>query len=309
MTPLVSIIIPCYGQARYLPDALNSVLAQTSADWECIVVDDGSPDHTQDVAAKYCRRDPRIRLVTQSNRGLAGARNRGISEARGHYIQFMDADDLISPEKLALQVAALSQSQRPSVSYTDYRYCPEDDVTKTTTRDNFTPPRFFHKRRLHDIAARWESEFSIPCHCFLFDARFFCENHIRFDETLPNHEDWDCWMQIFATDPEVHHVEGPLAIYRLHDASICVDRSRMWAGFSKAILKQKKLFKNDPVMRDILKSKFEERRLAYQIPTRSDRLTQIKLKTLVRLRRITPWPIQQLAHKINQACTAKHRIP
>lgn len=307
--PKVSIIVPCYNQARFLPDALDSLLAQTLTNWECIVVDDGSQDNTREVAERYAKGDSRIRLISQANRGLADARNSGIEVARGRYIQFLDADDLIAPEKLALQVEALSQSQRPSVSYTDYRYCPEDDVAKTTTRDNFAPPRFLRERRLHDIAARWESEFSIPCHCFLFDARFFRDNPIRFDETLPNHEDWDCWMQIFATDPEVRHVEGPLAIYRLHGASMCVERSRMWAGFSKAIMKQQKLFKDDPVMRDILKSKFEERRLAYRIPTPSDRLNQLKQNTLVRLRRITPWRLQQLANKINQAWAAKHRNP
>lgn len=288
----VSVIIPCYNQARFLPDALDSVLAQTAVDWECIVVDDGSHDDTRAVAARYCRKDHRIRLVSQANRGLAGARNRGLDEARGRYIQFLDADDLIAPEKLALQLAALARSRRPSVSYTDYRYCPEDDVTKTTTRGNFSPPRFVRERPLHDIAERWESGFSIPCHCFLFDAALFRTNGIRFDETLPNHEDWDCWMQIFATDPEVHLVDAPLAIYRLHGSSMCTDRSSMWAGFSKAIRKQQRVFKHDRIMRAILKRKFSEKRQAYHIQTRLERLT------CGRLRQITPWPIQQVVHKI-----------
>lgn len=307
--PKVSIIVPCYNQARFLPDALGSLLAQTLTSWECIVVDDGSQDNTREVAGRYASGDSRIRLVSQANRGLAGARNSGIEEARGRYIQFLDADDLIAPEKLALQVESLSQLQRPGVSYTDYRYCPEGDVTKTTTRDNFAPPRFLSERRLHDIAARWESEFSIPCHCFLFDARFFRDNRIRFDETLPNHEDWDCWMQIFATDPEVRHVEGSLAIYRLHGASMCADREKMWSGFSKAIRKQQRVFRHDPVMLDILKKKLAERRQAYRIPSRLDQLSGLKRQAHSHLRRITPWPIQRLLHKIAGAWSGRRRIP
>lgn len=306
MSPQVSIVIPCYNQAKFLPDALDSVLAQTLSDWECIIVDDGSPDHTPDVAERYCKRDPRIRLVSQSNRGLAGARNRGMDESRGRYIQFLDADDLIAPEKLALQVGALVRANRPSVSYTDYRYCPENDVTKTATRDSFPPPRFLRERHLYDIAARWESELSIPCHCFLFDARFFRDQRMRFDETLPNHEDWDCWMRVFATDPEVYHVDTPLAIYRLHGSSMCVDREKMWAGFSKAIRKQQRLFRQDPVMHEILRYKLAERRQAYQIPTCLDRLYGMKRQAIDRLHRITPWPIQRLLHKIANGLPPKH---
>lgn len=300
MAPVVSIIIPCYNQARFLPDALDSILSQQTPDWECIIVDDGSPDNTIEVASLYCERDARIRLVSQHNRGLAGARNRGVEEACGRYIQFLDADDLIAPEKLNLQIDLLHNTTRPSLSYSDYRYCPENDITATTTRDNFPPPRFSHERRIYDLASRWESEFSIPCHCFLFDARFFKDMGIRFDESLPNHEDWDCWMQIFAHDPDVFHTEGPLAIYRLHGSSMCVDRNKMWAGFSKAIRKQQKIFRRDPIMQAILQAKLEERRHAYKIPSRLDKLYSSKNELTRRLIGITPWPIQRIAKKLSK---------
>jgi glycosyltransferase involved in cell wall biosynthesis len=308
-TPIVSIIIPCYNQARYLPDALESILAQTLNNWECIVVDDGSPDDTCEVAFSYVQRDPRIRLVSQENRGLSGARNRGLMESKGEWIQFLDADDLIAPEKLELQVAALKLSSRPGVSYTDYRYCPEGDTTKTATRDDLPPPRFIQKRRLHDIAARWESEFSIPCHCFLFDATFFRDMGIHFDESLPNHEDWDCWMQVFAADPEVHFVEEPLAIYRLHNASMCTNQAKMWAGFKKAIRKQQRLFKHDPIMGGILQQKLKERRHAYQlpqIPNKTVQLSRLNQRILRYLRRITPWPIQRLLYKLSDVLPTRH---
>lgn len=293
MKPNVSIIVPCFNQGRFLSDALNSLLAQSITSWECIVIDDGSTDDTREVALRYATRDPRIRLVSQKNRGLAGARNCGLELASGRYIQFLDADDLIEPEKLALQVEALNAAKTPCLSYTDYRYCTEDDVEKTTTRDNFPPPRFLMERRLYDIAARWESGFSIPCHCFLFDSYFFRERNIRFDETLPNHEDWDCWMRVFALDPDVFHIEGRLAVYRLHNASMCTNHERMQDGFRMAIKKQKNLLKHDTKAIDILDNRLLEQQRAYQPKIKENRLSRISRKALSSLRRTVPWPLQR----------------
>ncbi|MBA3635730.1 MAG: glycosyltransferase, partial [Rubrobacteraceae bacterium] len=78
---LVSVVIPCYNQAHFLSDAIQSILSQTYKDFELIVVDDGSKDDTTKVASSYQAQDPRVRLIRQQNRGLAGARNRGLSES------------------------------------------------------------------------------------------------------------------------------------------------------------------------------------------------------------------------------------
>lgn len=104
--PLISVIVPCFNQGRYLPDALDSVLAQTYPHWECIVVNDGSTDDTRQVALEYASKDARFRYVEQENRGLSGARNRGRREVRGTHVQFLDSDDTISPEKFQLQLKA-----------------------------------------------------------------------------------------------------------------------------------------------------------------------------------------------------------
>src|SRR4051812_15947600 len=105
--PLVSVIVPCFGQAHYLPEAVGSVLAQTFTDWECIIVDDGSPDDTAAVAARLAAGDDRIKIVRQENRGLPGARNAGIRAARGRYILPLDADDRLEPTMLEKTVAVL----------------------------------------------------------------------------------------------------------------------------------------------------------------------------------------------------------
>lgn len=300
MKPLVSVIVPCFNQGKFLGEALDSILYQSWEIWECIIIDDGSWDNTREVASKYAAKDDRFRLISQKNRGLSGARNRGLDEAKGQYIQFLDADDLIEKQKIKLQILAINQFDRLNISYCDFRYCPEHDTTITTTRDNFLPPRFIKERPIYDIAERWESEFSIPCHCFLFDKRFFHEKNIRFDETLPNHEDWDCWMRIFAFDPQVMHIEGQHAIYRLHSTSMCVDTQKMWRGFSQAILKQLNIYRHNPIMRRILKNKYNERRLAYGIPLTYERIYQNFHKNITNILRKTPWPIQRIIRNFIQ---------
>ena len=105
---LVSVVIPCYNQARFLPEAIESVLCQTYEDLEVIVVDDGSQDDTAEVAAGYCAKDYRVCLIEQENRGLAGARNRGLAECGGEYVVFLDSDDRLQEEALEVGVGELA---------------------------------------------------------------------------------------------------------------------------------------------------------------------------------------------------------
>ncbi len=105
MEPLVSILIPAYKAAEWLPGSLESAIMQTWRNKEIIVVDDGSPDDTLAVAKRY--ESPTVKVHTQKNQGAAAARNTAFSLSSGDYIQWLDADDLISPEKVASQVAAL----------------------------------------------------------------------------------------------------------------------------------------------------------------------------------------------------------
>jgi glycosyltransferase involved in cell wall biosynthesis len=102
--PLVSVIIPCYNQAHFLAEAIESVLAQTYAQFEIVVVDDGSTDNTSAVAARY----PGVRCIWQDNQGLAEARNTGIKKSNGNYLVFLDADDRLLPEALGAGLTALN---------------------------------------------------------------------------------------------------------------------------------------------------------------------------------------------------------
>src|SRR5437867_478455 len=101
--PAVVIIIPCYNQAVYLPDAIEICLAQTYKDYQIIVVDDGSTDSTRETAAGF----PQVTYLHQPNRGQAAARNTGWKTIRSRYVQFLDADDLLLPTKIERCVQAL----------------------------------------------------------------------------------------------------------------------------------------------------------------------------------------------------------
>ncbi len=104
--PLVSVIIPAYNAAAFLPETLRSVLAQTWQNLEVIVVNDGSKDNTDEVMSAFTD-DKRIVYINQENKGCSGAKNTGLQAATGDFIQYLDADDLLSPDKIAEQAAVL----------------------------------------------------------------------------------------------------------------------------------------------------------------------------------------------------------
>ena len=130
---MISVIIPLYNQAGSIAQALDSVLAQEYQDFEIVVVDDGSTDGGASVVENYG--DARIRLVRQANAGVSAARNRGIEEARGEYVAFLDADDEWMPEYLSVQYELVQKYPQCDVFVTNYEFHNEDGVV-TPTRIN-----------------------------------------------------------------------------------------------------------------------------------------------------------------------------
>lgn len=111
MPPLVSILIPAYNAERWIGDTIQSALAQTCPRKEIIIVDDGSKDRTIEVARTFASKG--VLVVGQENQGAAGARNKALTFAQGNYIQWLDADDLLAPDKIALQLDRLAQGATP----------------------------------------------------------------------------------------------------------------------------------------------------------------------------------------------------
>src|SRR6266571_8138521 len=121
--PRVSVVIPTYNSSQYLVNAVDSVLAQSVADCEVLVIDDGSSDDTQEVMSRY---GPPVRYIHQPNGGVAVARNRGIEESRGRYVAFLDADDTWYGDKLERQLAALRGNPQHRACYTAFTACNEN---------------------------------------------------------------------------------------------------------------------------------------------------------------------------------------
>lgn len=296
--PKVSIIVPCYNQARFLPDALDSLLVQTWTNWECIVVNDGSRDDTTDVATLYSQRDSRVRLIAQKNRGLSGARNRGLKEAKGEWIQLLDADDILLPGKLQKQLEVLTKCRAPSLSFCDYYFSDAQDLSKRVTKGHdYEHPRLQHDDPLMDLVSRWETDLSIPAHSFLFDARLFTEGDISFDEKLPNHEDWDCWMQVFGQQPIIVPLHQELVVYRQHPNSMATDKTAMWVGYEKAIKKQMCLFRDNPLIRHELRKKLALMHSVYFGKKKNVEMRWLAV-VIALYRRTMPWPIQVRLHKM-----------
>jgi glycosyltransferase involved in cell wall biosynthesis len=284
--PQISIIIPAYNQAKYLPDAINSIIDQSFEDWECIIVNDGSSDNTREVVNPYLGNRKFI-YIEQHNNGLAATRNRGINESSGRYIQFLDADDVIDHTKLKKQFSILSKHKDPALSYTDYFSSTEYDLKRPYPEGRYLPPIFLMDDKIHDLILRWETEMSIPIHCFLFDVRLFKDYGIRFDETLPNHEDWDCWMNIFRLNPSIYYIPEKLSTYRIHTDSMVYNWKLMESGYMKALLKQR--------------STFERRSNEYELLSKKIRLTKkkYKMKRPSTISKIVSWIQKKLHHFVS----------
>lgn len=188
----VSIIIPCYNQAQFLPSAIASLQAQTLGAWECIVVDDGSTDNTAETVANIALHEPRVRLVQQLNGGSASARDAGLKEAQGTFIQFLDADDTIAPEKLERQVQ-LMERENLDISYT--AFCSENEENQ---RSKTSVPRL----SLCRILTRWGLGASTPIHSFLYRTNFIRKHMLRFQNNCRVREDWKWHIACFMAQPK-----------------------------------------------------------------------------------------------------------
>lgn len=137
--PLVSVVMPAYNKEKYIAKAINSVIDQTIADWELIVIDDCSTDGTRDVIAALAANDPRIRFVcNEVNLGAAGTRNKALDMCRGEYVALLDADDIWYPEKLAKQIALLRESDA-DLAYSSYKVIRKGD--KEISSDYIVPEK------------------------------------------------------------------------------------------------------------------------------------------------------------------------
>lgn len=190
MDPLVTVVIPTYNRKPFAVEAVKSVLAQTFSALELIVVDDGSEDDTAAHLAQNFS-DPRLSIICQENLGVSAARNRGAATGRGGWLAFLDSDDLWEPQKLARQLAWLSENPGFKACYTDETWF---------RHGRFANQCNHHAKYSGDIFNQCLPLCIISPSSILMDAQLYRELG-GFDEALPACEDYDLWLRLAALHP------------------------------------------------------------------------------------------------------------
>lgn len=211
-SPLVSVVIPCYNMEPYLAQTLESVINQTYKNLEVIVVDDGSKDKTADVAREFEKRDPRVKLLVQANKGASAARNNGLDHAKGKYIALTDGDDWWDLTKIEKHVAHLETSPDVGCSYSATQF-----VTLGGKLLHCRFPKTHHLSDYYLYCRNPITNGSTP----VFRREVFDEH--RFDEDKPRNNDVDCWLRICFTPPRKWKLEGineALTFYRVTPGSL-----------------------------------------------------------------------------------------
>lgn len=217
--PLVSVVVPTYNISHYLIGAIKSVLAQTYENWELIIIDDGSIDDTRAVVQAFP--DKRIRYFHQENKGLAATRNRGMAQARGKYIAFLDADDIFLPKKLEKHVAYLENHPECDFSYDEILFFRDEKPGK------------FYKVMINHLSGFLKEEFiRIAGHCIGPSSAFFRRELFQKYGGEPEkwrniNEDYYFWLKLAMNKVYFQHLADPLTLSRLRPQSISRSASYM----------------------------------------------------------------------------------
>jgi len=228
--PKVSVIIPTHNRAEFLRSAITSVLNQTLQDFEIVIIDDASKDHTQEVIANF--NDARIKAIhNQFSKGDAGTRNIGVINSNGEYIAFLDDDDEWLPEKLKIQTCLLDNSPPEVGGFCTHSYIIETESGRVSSvfnpeRSDLTKENFI---RTSSILLRRE--------CF--------EQCGLFDESMPTSSDYDMWIRI-SKKFSFEIIKTPLVRYRINENSLTFNYDKMVIGREILFEKHDKFFKQNP---------------------------------------------------------------
>lgn len=199
-TPKVSVVLPCYNQAEYLPEALGSILKQTFQDFELIAVDDGATDQTPQILDSYAGRFPQMKVIHQANQKLPTALNTGFKNAQGQYLTWTSSDNCMNPNMLAELVRALDEHPQVGLTYADWEVI--DGNGQVTGKVNSLDYDRFLLMRTNFINA-----------CFLY--RRACQEAVGlYDPQYLYAEDWEYWLRISR---RFNMLRVPQYLYRYRD--------------------------------------------------------------------------------------------
>ena len=207
MSELVSIITPSYNSESFISQTIESVLSQTYADWEMIIVDDVSSDKSVEIIEKYMKKDNRIKLIRlDKNSGPAIVRNRAIKEAKGRYIAFLDSDDFWHKEKLTKQLTFM-QEKSAVLSFTGYHTVEERLGTPTTLME--VP----HTVDYHTLL----KQNIMGCLTVIYDSEKLGKVYMP---DISKRQDFALWLKILKKTPFAHGLDESLAYYRVRTSSV-----------------------------------------------------------------------------------------
>lgn len=221
---MVSVIIPIFNMERYLPQALESLQWQTYSNWECLLIDDGSTDRSADIFRHYAAKDARLKYHRQDNAGPSAARNLGIALACGQYIQFLDADDVLLPDRFRLCVELLEHDHDVDAVYTDY-------ITFQRGRgySRNLPARMPHNDAVRSLLFENNRTFVILIHSWMFRSAIVRRH--PFDVHYRSHaEDIECWVRMAVNGVRFKYLDSILAVYRSTPNSLGSDEVSLLAS-------------------------------------------------------------------------------
>lgn len=203
--PLISVVVPCYNQAEYLDECLQSVLDQSYENWECIIVNDGSPDNTEEIGLQWQKKDARFVYVKKENGGLCSARNYGIDKAKGEYILPLDSDDKIGKEYITMGISILNGDKNIGVVYCN--------------------ARFFGAINRQWILPDFDKKYLL-CANLLYCSGIYRKEDWKaiggYDENMKyGWEDWEFWINlVYSLNRNVHKLRYEGFYYRQKDNSM-----------------------------------------------------------------------------------------
>ncbi len=272
-TPLISIIVPCYNYGGYIAETLDSIRSQSFDHWECIIVDDGSTDNSKEVVANFVKEDARFIYIYQENKGLPGARNTGIKNAKGKFIQFLDSDDLLEKDKLKIQTDYLEKNEELDLVYSDLMYFNDGHLDKLLYSMDWLNAPWTLKKSGNGKKLLKYFIISTP---ILVPMPILKTSSVRsingFVENLRSCEDWDFWFRCANENFKFQYLNLPKtrSLVRIHASSMTKNRSTMInsmievRGRFRTMLNDKKLIAlndkfliNNQIELAILKKQFE----------------------------------------------------
>lgn len=224
--PCVSVVMPVYNVERFVAAAINSVLVQDWPDFELIIVDDAGQDRSMEIVRGYA--DPRIRIISQANRGLAGARNTGISAARGRFVALLDSDDIWLPEKLSRHIAHFNADPALGASYTGAELIDEAGrligIAQTPIVGPVDARQVFCGLGICNGSVPVFRRETLEEGALPADAQGRVQ---YFDETLRRSEDVECWTRLaLTTGWRFEGLPGMLTHYRVNAGGLSADIPR-----------------------------------------------------------------------------------